>query len=320
MGCNAISVLKSAAAWLGLARQRPTSSDDADGNDGHNEMNPFFTESLPLDIADLAKSYSERSVALFLLDPKMIERQNLAMAKSVHAFFRTTETFRDAQVDSIAKHIAEFRKIYLKSPITMNFYGANFPSGVNLFLIARHLAPRVIVESGVYKGQSSYFLASACPKAEIHAFDPNLGELRHRAPGVKYHDHDWMSMEVACDPVGEGFCFFDDHVNQAKRVIQAHARGFRHMLVDDSWPIEAVIGCGWPPLPSIDMVMSDTLAPGEAVRWVEMGKMWTYVHSEKMRELCARARSLIRAAYEVPSLYRECGIAPTSAYKFIELA
>jgi hypothetical protein len=238
----------------------------------------------------------------------------------VHAFFRSTEAYRHSDVEAIVKHVGEFRDIYFKSPITMNIYGANFPSGVNLFLMARCLAPSLIVESGVYKGQSSYFLASACPRARVHAFDPNLQELCHRTPGVTYYEHDWANSEVKCDPVGTGLCFFDDHQNQAKRVIQAHQRGFRHLIVDDSWPIESVTGCGWPPLPSIDMVMNNPMAPGEVVQWVEPGKLWTFVNTDEIRELCAQARRLIKAAYDVPTLYRECGNAPTSVYKFVELA
>jgi len=285
-----------------------------------NKMNPSLSENLPPDVAELSGKYADRNVALFLLDRKMIERQNLTIAKAVHAFFRSTQTWRESDVETIARHVSEFREVYLESPITMNDYGVNFPSGVMLFLMARCLAPGLIVESGVYKGQSSYFLASACPGAAIHAFDPNLQEVSYHTPGVTYREYDWMNAEMKCDPGSTGLCFFDDHQNQALRVIQAHERGFRHMIFDDSWPIEAVTGCGWPPLPSVDMIMNNPLAPGEVVKWVEMGKIWTYVHSEEMRDLCARARRLIKAAYEVPSLYRECGIEPTSAYKFVELA
>jgi hypothetical protein len=283
-------------------------------------MNPCLSESLPLDVAELSRKYADRNVALFLLDRKMIERQNQLIANAVHAYFRSTTTYREVDIETIARHVGEFRDVYLESPITMNSGGANFPSGVNLFLMARCLAPSLIVESGVYKGQSSYFLASACPRAKIHAFDVNLKELSHRTPGVTYHEYDWVTAEMKRDPSSPGLCFFDDHQNQALRVIQAHERGFRHMIVDDSWPIEAVIGCGSPPLPSVDMIMNNPLAPGEVVKWVEMGKMWTFINTEEMRELCARARRLIKATYEVPSLYRECGIAPTSAYKFVELA
>lgn len=302
----------SRASEPGLPASQPT--------EGANKMNPSLSGKLPPDIAELCEKYADKNVALFLLDRKMIERQDAVIAKAVHAFFQGTQTYRGPDVETIAKIVSEFRDVFLDSPVSMNLYGANFPSGINLFLMARCLGPRLIVESGVYKGQSSYFLSSACPGAAIHAFDPNLQEVSYRTPGVSYHEHDWMSTQVKCDPPGTGLCFFDDHQNQALRVIQAHERGFRHMIFDDSWPIEAVTGCGWPPLPSIDMVVNNPLAPGEVVRWVESGKLWTYVHSEEMRELCARARLLIKAAYEVPSLYRECGIAPTSAYKFVELA
>ena len=238
----------------------------------------------------------------------------------MHAFFKSTKTFRGIDVETIARHVGEFRDVYFRSPITINSGGANFPSGVNLFLMARCLKPGLIVESGVYKGQSSYFLAAACPRGKIHAFDPNLAEVMHRMPGVTYYEHDWMSTEIRCGRFERGLCFFDDHQNQALRIVQAHERGFRHVIVDDSWPIETVIGCGWPPLPSVDMVVNNPLAPGETVQWVEMGKLWTFVNTTEIQELCARARRLIKAAYEVPSLYRECGIAPTSAYKFVELA
>ncbi len=282
-------------------------------------MNPSLSQSLPPNIAELAKKYSDKRVELFLLDRGMIGHQNVAIAKAVHAFFRSTESYREADVEIIIKHVDEFRTVFLDSPVTMNVYGANFPSGVNLFLMARCLAPGLIVESGVYKGQSSYILASACRRAEVHAFDVNLKELSHRTPGVTYHEYDWMNAQIKCDPSSVGLCFFDDHQNQALRIIQAHERGFKHVIVDDSWPIEVVIGTGWPPLPSVDMIMNNPLAPGEVVKWVEMGKMWTYVHTEEMQELCARARRLIKAAYEVPTLYRECGISPTSAYKFVEM-
>lgn len=314
------ALLSSLAARFGTARSSTTNLPSNHTGGDENKMNPSLIESLTPDIAELSKKYADRDVALFLLDRRMIERQNVTIAKAVHAFFRSTKTYRRSDVETIAEYVDEFRDVFRESPITMNKYGANFPSGVNLFLMARCFDPGLIVESGVYKGQSSYFLASACPRAKVHAFDPNLQELSHRTPGVTYHEHDWMNTDVKCDPAGTGLCFFDDHQNQALRVIQAHKRGFKHMIVDDSWPIETVIGCGWPPLPSIDMIMNNPLARGEVVKWVESGKMWTYIHTEEMRELCARARRLIKAAYEVPSLYRECGIAPTSAYKFIELA
>jgi hypothetical protein len=284
-----------------------------------NKMNPSLEANLPPDIADLSNVYAERNMAIFLLDAEMIARQNVNVAKAVNAFFKKTNSFQGIDENTIAKYVAEFRQHYLASPITMNIYGANFPSGVNLFLMARCFAGKLIVESGVYKGQSSHFLSCACPDTPIHSFDPNLNEVNYRTPGVTFHEHDWMSTDIKCEPVGSGFGFFDDHQNQAMRIVQAHQRGFRHLLFDDSWPLEAVIGCGHPPVPSIDMLIGPPLEPGRVVKWVESGKLWTYVHDAEMQELCGRARRLIKAAYDVPSLYRETGVPTTSAYKFVEL-
>lgn len=315
---RAKAALRPLAVRLGLRDPLPSPPPARSDPAGIRTPNPVISDSLPPGVAEAVQRHAERRIALFVLDRKLIERQNTLIARAVHGFFSGTRTFRGIGVDGIARHVADFRDIYLASPITMNDGGANFPSGVNLFLMARCLAPGVIVESGVFKGQSSHFLAAACPRAKIHAFDPDLSGVVHRTPGVTYYAHDWMEADIRSEAGARGLCFFDDHINQAMRIVQAHERGFRHVLVDDSWPIEAP-GCGWPPIPSVDMIMGNPLAPGETVQWIESGKIWTYVHNDEMRELCDRARRLIRAAYEVPSLYRECGIAPTSAYKFVEL-
>src|SRR5262249_14006592 len=156
-----------------------------------------------------------RSIELFLLDPAMIQRQDRTIARTLHAFFDSTQALRGASIETLAAYVHEFRDIYLNSPITRNSGGANFPSGINLFLMVRCLAPEVIVESGVWKGQSSMFLAAACPQARIHAFDPSLQEVKHRSPRVNYHEHDWMGLDIGCKPGARGLCFFDDHLNQA---------------------------------------------------------------------------------------------------------
>jgi hypothetical protein len=127
-----------------------------------------------------------------------------------------------------------------------------------------------------------------------------------------------MQVDVKCN--GDGFVYFDDHVNQARRVIEAHARGFRHLLFDDSWPLETIFGTGDPPLPTIDMVMADDLKAGAKAEWADINShLQTYVHTPEMQTVCAKARALIKAVHDVPSLYRQTGIAPTSARKFVTL-
>jgi hypothetical protein len=158
---------------------------------------------------------------------------------------------------------------------------------------------------------------AALPRAKIVAFDINLSAA-HRTDGVDYHECDWMAVDVKAKDTA--LAYFDDHVNQAMRLIQAHRRGFRHIVVDDSWSWGAISGCGGVPLPSVDMLMSDDLKIGETVEWIQAGKLWRYTHEEEGAQLCGNARKLIKAAYDIPSLFRETGVAPTSALKFVELA
>src|SRR5262249_49908920 len=147
----------------------------------------------------------------------MLDRQNLALATRLQRFFQDTDTYRHIAVEDIVRCIVAYREIYLAAPIVHNQYGLNFTSGLCLFVMVRCLGPKMIVESGVSKGLSSSLLASACPTATIHAFDPNLSEVAFASPGVTYHAHDWMDMEIACGPDGRGLGFFDDHQSQALR-------------------------------------------------------------------------------------------------------
>ena len=59
---------------------------------------------------------------------------------------------------------------------------------VGMVLIARYRNPRLIVESGVWKGQTSWLFRQACPKAEIHSFDIDLKTLEVKSDRVDYHE------------------------------------------------------------------------------------------------------------------------------------
>src|SRR5580700_8956681 len=210
--------------------------------------NLFISDEIPKAVAEVSARYKQRRITHFLVGPKITDRQNELIARSIRLFFDSTASLAGSPLEQLRAQISEFREVYLNAPITMNNYGVHFSTGLFLFLIARRRDPTLIVESGVYKGLSTYLLSAACPKAVLQAFDPNLTELVFRSANADYHATDWMQFDIQCEPSGSGLAFFDDHQCQARRVIEAYDRGFRHLLFDDSWPIEAVMGCGWPPV------------------------------------------------------------------------
>src|SRR5262249_44911994 len=121
------------------------------------------------DVSELAKRHKDRRLDNFFIETGMLDRQNLALATRLQRFFQDTDTYRHIAVEDIVRCIVAYREIYLAAPIVHNQYGLNFTSGLCLFVMVRCLGPKMIVESGVYKGLSSYLLASACPTATIHA-------------------------------------------------------------------------------------------------------------------------------------------------------
>ena len=79
-----------------------------------------------------------------------------------------------------------------------------------------------------------------------------------------YHEYDWMNATITAH--GNTLCYFDDHINHAQRVIEAHARGFRTLLFDDDFPAYHLHATGHPPLPTIAMIYDETLGEAEDIK------------------------------------------------------
>ncbi len=181
----------------------------------------------------------------------------------------------------IEEYTREFIEIYPGRPVKKNIGGADVVPIYWLFVISKWLNPRLIIESGVWKGQTSWMLRKANPTAEIHAFDICLGNLVYRDSTISYHEHDWINSEIRNKNPGTGLIFFDDHINQAKRVREAYERGFKWMIFDDNVPVNQIKRIGLPALPSIGMLFDPQLKEGDIIKWELDNKEYSYVFSEK---------------------------------------
>ncbi len=135
-----------------------------------------------------------------------------------------------------------------------------------LFLLARELQPKTIVESGVYHGSSLYTLRHAVPEAKIFAFDVTFANLFTQLQGVDYREHDWRIDDVRAENPSD-LCFFDDHINNCLRVRQSYERGFRHIIVDDSPDLGQIHQFRYPAVPTMSMIENDKWSDGDTVEW-----------------------------------------------------
>lgn len=202
--------------------------------------------------------------------------------------------------DRAADAVDEFLALYPERPVKDNEGGSGFNDSLWIFVVARCLQPRLIVESGVFKGHTTWILRQARPEAEIHCFDIDLTDrLIYRDQNAVLHECDWMEVPFPKVDGQTSLAFFDDHINQARRVREAYERGFRHLLFDDNFPVYNLYATGHPPVPTLDMILDHELRPGTEVCWTRKGKDYTYTYREVD---VGPARDLIESCRVLPEL------------------
>jgi hypothetical protein len=194
-------------------------------------------------------------------------------------------------------------------PVKQQTGGSGVNAALNLWLLARMIQPSLIVESGVLRGFTSWVLERAAHDAEIHSFDISFADLRFRSKGIHYHECDWAAVDIAASDPARSLAFFDDHVDQWRRVREAAGRGFRYLVFDDNVPANALHGDGNAAFPTLDMLFDDDLTDGELLEWrTECGR-FSYRYD---RSMALATRQLVRHFVRLPSLHLSTGYSPAN--------
>lgn len=125
-----------------------------------------------------------------------------------------------------------------------NAGGTGFMHQFYLWMLVRALQPKHIIESGAYNGLGTWQLRQAAPDAQIIVISPATPHLyvdRHN--DTRYftdrYFRDFASIDWSCIQGldrARTVIFFDDHQSGYRRMLEAHARGFHHMMFDDNAP------------------------------------------------------------------------------------
>lgn len=109
------------------------------------------------------------------------------------------------------------------------------PHMLAVWFIAKWLSPDIIVESGIWKGQSTWLLEKACPNAKIISIDINLSNREYISNRAIYSDKDFSKHDRS-NITDKSLVFFDDHQNEYKRLQQCKWFGFKHIIFEDNYP------------------------------------------------------------------------------------
>lgn len=137
--------------------------------------------------------------------------------------------------EDIRNYIDDFLDLYKDRPIKNNQGGMLTPHCFATYFIMKILNKPIIVESGIWKGQSTWLLEKTCPNSKIISIDPNLNYREYISPNVEYKSIDWKYIYIK-DPANT-ICFFDDHQNAIERIKTAVQKGFKHLIFEDNYPL-----------------------------------------------------------------------------------
>ena len=148
-------------------------------------------------------------------------------------------------MDEIEAGLEEFYSLYQQRPIKDNQGGMKSPHLFNTWFLIKKINPKLIIESGVWKGLGTWILEKAAPNAKILSFDVTYNHLEYVSKNAKYFQQDittvnWnetLSQEYSDIKKEEILIFLDDHQNFLNRIEFVKSIGWTHVLYEDNYPV-----------------------------------------------------------------------------------
>lgn len=142
-------------------------------------------------------------------------------------------------ISDIKDYIGDFLEIYEKRPIKENSGGTLSVNLFHLYYIIKKLKPNRIIESGVFKGQTTWLINELLPDTKIVGIDPFLQQIIYEGKNTKYITTDFLKITNDFIPrsvAKDTLIIFDDHQDAYQRVMHAHKLGFKKFYFDDNYP------------------------------------------------------------------------------------
>ena len=134
----------------------------------------------------------------------------------------------------IKNEIKKFIELYKSRPIKNNKGGMLFPHMFALYFILKKIKPELIIESGIYKGQSTWLIEKTLPKSNIISIDTNLKSRIYISKKAHYSDIDFKFQNFSNIPKNT-LVFFDDHVNHSERIKEALYFNIKNIVLEDNY-------------------------------------------------------------------------------------
>jgi len=129
-----------------------------------------------------------------------------------------------------------FLKIYNKRPIKNNYSGMKVEHCFALYCLLKKIKPKYVIESGVWKGQTTWLIKKTLKNVKLYSIDIDLSQKDLHFNDVEYLDRDISSFSWKKVNKDKTLIIFDDHVCFSKRIIFLLKNKFKHIIFDDNLP------------------------------------------------------------------------------------
>lgn len=226
------------------------------------------------------------------------------------------QTLFTAQSFDVAAGLAALYADYLDSPFRGKGGGSRFNNLAWLYAVARAYGPTVMIDSGTYLGASAWALrqGSAAP---LYSFDIDLSRVARRVEAT-YVEADWTTHKFDGEDLSRSLCYFDDHVDQAKRLLEAKAAGCRLAVFDDDFPVTACVEMahGGFAFPKVEFVLDDAFRGQATLDWFDGRRLQSWPINPAYLDA---ARATIGATDRLPNTSIITGIHQTP-YRIVRFA
>jgi hypothetical protein len=136
--------------------------------------------------------------------------------------------------NELIEELKKFRQIYKSRPIQNNINGMLFPHMFATYFILKKINPSFVIESGVFKGQSTWLIEKTLPRSKILSIDIDLNQRKYISNNAKYSNIDFKDQDFSNIPK-DTLVFFDDHVDHYERLKQAKFFNIKNIILEDNY-------------------------------------------------------------------------------------
>lgn len=141
------------------------------------------------------------------------------------------------EIDIISE-LENFKSIYNERPIKDNKGGMLFTHMFYFYFVLKKLNPELVIESGVFKGQSTWLIEKTLPKSKIISIDVDLNKREYISKKAIYSNKDFKFHNFSNIPKNS-LVFFDDHVNHLDRIVYTKFYNIKHIILEDNYPVNS---------------------------------------------------------------------------------